>query len=97
MESIQRLQSSLNHLRETSASQIRLLEEQLDQKQEIIARLEARLDSQRDYDEIQRELILLKGHTGLETSTGTVNGYETKETKDRRTGRDEKFLIPLNL
>jgi len=86
MESIQRLQSSLNHLRESSASQIRLLEEQLDQKQEIIARLEARLDSQRDYEEIQRELILLRGHTGTEPSSATVNGFDTKETKEKRTG-----------
>jgi len=58
---IQELQSSLREIRENSATQVRLLQEQLDSKHEQISRLEARLDAQRDYEELRRELLHLKG------------------------------------
>ena len=56
MQDIQRLQSSISKLQENSATQIARLEEELEQKRQHIAHLEARLDAQRDYDEVKREL-----------------------------------------
>lgn len=56
LEEIQRLQLSLTKLQESSVSQISRLEEQLEQKRQHIARLEAKLDLQRDYDDLKREL-----------------------------------------
>lgn len=37
-------------------SQITRLEEQLEQKRQHITRLEGKLDSQKDYDDLKREL-----------------------------------------
>lgn len=79
IENVQRLQSSLNQMRESSATKIRLLEDQLEQKQDLISRLEARLDSQRDYDELKRELMLMKGSPLNDPS---INGVDSKDTKD---------------
>ena len=56
VQDIQRLQSSISKLQENSATQIARLEEELEQKRQHIAHLEARLDAQRDYDEVKREL-----------------------------------------
>lgn len=91
VEDIQRLQTSLNQIRENSATQIRLLEEQLNQKQEVISRLEARLDSQRDYDEMKRELGNLKASAASTVTTNTdspsssINGVDAKDMKDNST------------
>lgn len=89
VEDIQRLQSSLNQIRENSATQIRLLEEQLNQKQEVILRLEARLDQQRDYDEMKRELCNLKvtaastiTTTNTDSPSSSINGVDAKDMKD---------------
>lgn len=60
VQDIQRLQSSISKLQESSASQIARLEEQLEQRRQHIAHLEARLDAQRDYEEVKRELSLLR-------------------------------------
>jgi homeobox protein cut-like len=56
VEDVQRLQTSIAKLQETSAGQIARLEEQLEHKRQHITRLEARLDAQRDYDDVKREL-----------------------------------------
>ncbi|KYB26864.1 hypothetical protein TcasGA2_TC015699 [Tribolium castaneum] len=56
VEEVQRLQSTISKLKETSISQISRLEDQLEQKRQIIVRLEAKLDHQRDYEDIKREL-----------------------------------------
>jgi homeobox protein cut-like len=56
VEDVQRLQTSITKLQETSAGQIARLEEQLEHKRQHITRLEARLDAQRDYDDVKREL-----------------------------------------
>ncbi|ODN03174.1 Homeobox protein cut-like 1 [Orchesella cincta] len=91
VEDIQRLQTSLNQIRENSATQIRLLEEQLNQKQEVISRLEARLDAQRDYDEMKRELVNLKASaastltTNTDSPSSSINGVDAKDMKDNNT------------
>ncbi|XP_068422486.1 homeobox protein cut-like 2 isoform X2 [Clinocottus analis] len=60
LENIQRLQFTLQEVQETSANQIRELERQLAYKTEAIERLEAKLQSQMDYEEIKTELSILK-------------------------------------
>lgn len=82
IENVQRLQSSLNQMRESSATRIRLLEEKLEQQQDLISRLEARLDSQRDYEELKREMLLMKGSPLV--NDPSINGVDSKDTKDKR-------------
>ncbi|XP_031705624.1 homeobox protein cut-like 2 isoform X2 [Anarrhichthys ocellatus] len=60
LENIQRLQFTLQEVQETSANQILELERQLAYKTEAIERLEAKLQSQMDYEEIKTELSILK-------------------------------------
>ena len=102
VEDVQRLQTSLNQIRESSATQIRLLEEQLDQKQEVISRLESRLESQRDYEDMKRELVLLKGsvssisnnHPSNTSSETSINGVDNaKDAKDKRPSKPLMKLI----
>ncbi|XP_024908698.1 homeobox protein cut-like 2 [Cynoglossus semilaevis] len=60
LENIQRLQFTLQEVQETSSNQILELERQLAYKKEAIERLEAKLQSQIDYEEIKTELSILK-------------------------------------
>uniref|UniRef100_A0A087XHM8 Homeobox protein cut-like n=1 Tax=Poecilia formosa TaxID=48698 RepID=A0A087XHM8_POEFO len=60
LENIQRLQFTLQEVQETSSNQILELERQLAYKTEAIERLEAKLQSQIDYEEIKTELSILK-------------------------------------
>ncbi|XP_065818705.1 homeobox protein cut-like 2 isoform X1 [Labrus bergylta] len=60
LENIQRLQFTLQEVQETSANQILELERQLAYKTEAIERLETKLQSQMDYEEIKTELSILK-------------------------------------
>ncbi|XP_062504880.1 protein CASP-like [Corticium candelabrum] len=57
---IQQLQSSLNKMRDSGLSKVAMLEEQLTAKSAAIESLEARLVQQQDYEEIKRELKVLK-------------------------------------
>ncbi|CAF4037106.1 unnamed protein product, partial [Rotaria magnacalcarata] len=56
----QKLQSTLIKIRETSVTQISDLENVLTAKEKHIAQLENKLHNQADYDEIKRELTILK-------------------------------------
>ncbi|XP_062310266.1 homeobox protein cut-like 2 isoform X1 [Osmerus eperlanus] len=60
LENVQRLQFTLQEVQDTSANQILELERQLAYKTEAIERLEAKLQSQIDYEEIKTELSILK-------------------------------------
>ncbi|XP_047237792.1 homeobox protein cut-like 2 isoform X2 [Girardinichthys multiradiatus] len=60
LENIQRLQFTLQEVQETSSNQILQLERQLACKKEAIERLEAKIQSQMDYEEIKTELSILK-------------------------------------
>ncbi|CAG9861209.1 unnamed protein product [Phyllotreta striolata] len=64
VEEIQRLQGCLSKLQESSMSQINRLEEQLDQKRQLILRLETKLEAQKDYEELKREISLLRSDLG---------------------------------
>ena len=56
IEDVQKLQSTLNQLRESSARQLSHFEEELQVRSRHIQRLEAQLEAQKDYKEIRREL-----------------------------------------
>ncbi|XP_073523865.1 protein CASP isoform X4 [Phyllobates terribilis] len=60
VEDVQRLQASLTKLRENSASQISQLEQQLNTKNSTLKQLEEKLKVQGDYEEIKKELSILK-------------------------------------
>nr|XP_033777487.1 homeobox protein cut-like 1 isoform X2 [Geotrypetes seraphini] len=60
VEDVQRLQASLTKLRENSASQISHLEQQLTTKNTTLKQLEDKLKGQADYEEVKKELSILK-------------------------------------
>ncbi|XP_070827407.1 cut-like homeobox 1b isoform X3 [Chaetodon trifascialis] len=60
VEDVQRLQASLTKLRETTSSQITQLEQQLSSKTATLKELEDKLQKQADYEEVKKELSILK-------------------------------------
>lgn len=56
VEDVHKLQSSIGKLQETTASQIARLEEELSHRRQHILRLEARLEAQKDYEDVKRQL-----------------------------------------
>ncbi|XDA89285.1 hypothetical protein R6Z07F_018920 [Ovis aries] len=60
VEDVQRLQANLSKLRENSASQISQLEQQLSAKNSTLKQLEEKLKGQADYEEVKKELNILK-------------------------------------
>ncbi|XP_019400974.1 PREDICTED: protein CASP isoform X9 [Crocodylus porosus] len=60
VEDVQRLQGSLTKLRENSRSQISQLEQQLTAKNSTLKQLEEKLKGQADYEEVKKELNILK-------------------------------------
>ncbi|XP_037533450.1 cut-like homeobox 1b [Nematolebias whitei] len=60
VEDVQRLQASLTKLRETTSSQISQLEQQLSSKSAVLKELEEKLEKQADYEEVKKELSILK-------------------------------------
>ncbi|XP_070761453.1 cut-like homeobox 1b isoform X1 [Enoplosus armatus] len=60
VEDVQRLQASLTKLRETTSSQITQLEQQLSSKTATLKELEEKLQKQVDYEEVKKELSILK-------------------------------------
>ncbi|XP_035378125.1 homeobox protein cut-like 2 [Electrophorus electricus] len=70
LESVQRLQFTLQEVQDSSAGQIAQLERQLACKAEAIERLEAKLQSQLDYEEIKTELSIFKAMKLTSTNGG---------------------------
>ncbi|XP_078599352.1 homeobox protein cut-like 1 isoform X2 [Branchiostoma floridae x Branchiostoma japonicum] len=60
VEDVQRLQSTLTSLRESTSSQIARLEEEVRKKNLAFRSLEEKLQTQKDYEEIKRELGIMK-------------------------------------
>ncbi|XP_075745046.1 homeobox protein, cut isoform X3 [Rhipicephalus microplus] len=77
VEDIRKLQSAVDSLKETSASQIAQLEGMLAEKSRIIQELEDRLDRQKDYEDIKNELRNLKM---LEDSDNPSDDQDEKPT-----------------
>ncbi|XP_052802048.1 homeobox protein cut-like 1 isoform X3 [Mya arenaria] len=60
VEDVQKLQASLQKLRENTSQQVGRLEEELSAKNKAFSILEDRLKTQEDYEEIKRELSVLR-------------------------------------
>ncbi|MBN3309347.1 CUX2 protein, partial [Amia calva] len=75
IEDVQKLQATLQELQESSANQIAEMECQLANKTEAIERLEAKLKSQVDYEEIKTELSILKA-----MKLGSANGSSSRDS-----------------
>ncbi|XP_055752603.1 homeobox protein cut-like 1 [Salvelinus fontinalis] len=60
VEDVQRLQASLSKLRESSSTQITQLQLQLSTKTATLKQLEEKLQEQADYEEVKKELSILK-------------------------------------
>ncbi|XP_066508179.1 protein CASP-like isoform X3 [Hoplias malabaricus] len=72
VEDVQRLQASLAKLRENSSSQISQLEQQLSAKSATLKQLEEKLQEQADYEEVKKELSILKSMEFGPTDNATV-------------------------
>ncbi|XP_015460786.3 homeobox protein cut-like 2 isoform X1 [Astyanax mexicanus] len=75
LENVQRLQFTLQEVQDSSASQVAELERQLAYKSEAIDRLEAKLQSQLDYEEVKTELSILKA-----MKLASANGSSSQES-----------------
>ncbi|XP_045580812.1 protein CASP isoform X4 [Salmo salar] len=60
VEDVQRLQASLSKLRESSSTQLTQLQIQLSTKTATLKQLEEKLQEQADYEEVKKELSILK-------------------------------------
>ncbi|XP_064159178.1 homeobox protein cut-like 1 isoform X1 [Anguilla rostrata] len=72
VEDVQRLQASLSKLRENSANQITQLEQQLNSKNSTLKELEEKLQEQADYEEVKKELNILKSMESAPSDGSTV-------------------------
>ncbi|XP_053617002.1 homeobox protein cut isoform X5 [Plodia interpunctella] len=95
VDEVRRLQASLNALQEAHAQKLQRLEERLDEKKKHIARLEARLDNQRDYDDIKREISMLRsldlgsGERSLERKPEPLRSPPAPAQERRSTEREQ--------
>ncbi|XP_071210262.1 homeobox protein cut-like 2 isoform X6 [Salvelinus alpinus] len=87
LENVQRLQFALQEVQNISANQIIELESQLAYKTEAIERLEAKLQSQLDYEEIKTELRILKV-----MKLASTNGSSSQDTAEAFLRDKEAFL-----
>ncbi|KAM9474912.1 homeobox protein cut-like 2 isoform 2-T2 [Clarias gariepinus] len=97
LESVQRLQFTLQEVQDSSASQLADLEHQLALKTEAIEKLEVKLQSQLDYEEIKTELSILKAMK-LTTANGSSSQDSDKVAEalllDKQTFlHSNKFLL----
>ncbi|XP_053329126.1 homeobox protein cut-like 2 isoform X2 [Spea bombifrons] len=89
LKDIQHLQNSIHELEESSASQIADLEQQLIIKTEAIEKLEEKLQSQSDYEEIKTELSILKAMKSM--SSNSELSQETSKAADNMSVPKEAF------
>ena len=87
VDDTQRLQSNLSRLREASSAQVRSLEEQLVQKTELIASLELSLAGQSDYQELKRELSVIK-MVEFSTASSSSSSATAGQANDGTTATD---------
>lgn len=70
VEEVSRLQQSLQRLQETSAQATARLEEELEARRQHISRIESKLERQRDYDDLKREISVLRSVDLSQIPTG---------------------------
>ncbi|XP_065201210.1 homeobox protein cut isoform X2 [Planococcus citri] len=98
VEDVHKLQTSIGKLQETTANQIARLEEELSHRKQHILRLEARLESQRDYEDVKRQLNVLKAVDKRlgdkeEISTATSTTSSTTTETDRLSDRIKSEIV----
>ncbi|KAJ8916056.1 hypothetical protein NQ315_010924 [Exocentrus adspersus] len=89
LEEVQRLQGCIAKLQESSMSQINRLEDQLEQKRQHILRLESRLDSQKDYDDLKREISILRSDLANNPDGKNIELLLEKSKSLAHEGRDK--------
>ncbi|XP_068101754.1 homeobox protein cut-like 2 isoform X2 [Hyperolius riggenbachi] len=94
LKDIQHLQNSIQELEESSSNQIAELEQQLLIKTEAIAKLEEKLQSQSDYEEIKTELSILKAMKSASASCGLA--LESSKTEDNLQIKKEEYYPSPN-
>ncbi|XP_075691003.1 homeobox protein cut-like 2 isoform X2 [Rhinoderma darwinii] len=89
LKDIQHLQNAIQELEESSSTQITELEQQLLFKSEAIEKLEDKLQSQSDYEEIKTELSILKA---MKSSTSSCDlTPETSKSEENVSIKREAF------
>ncbi|XP_069816878.1 homeobox protein cut-like 2 isoform X2 [Dendropsophus ebraccatus] len=89
LKDIQHLQNAIQELEESSSNQIAELEQQLLIKTEAIEKLEEKLQSQSDYEEIKTELSILKA---MKSATSSCDlAPETSKAEDSVSVKKETF------
>ncbi|XP_077148672.1 homeobox protein cut-like 2 [Ranitomeya variabilis] len=89
LNDIQHLQNAIQELEESSSNQIAELEQQLLIKTEAIEKLEEKLRSQSDYEEIKTELSILKA---MKSATSSCDlSLETSKSEDNVSIKKEAF------
>ncbi|KAI5100109.1 homeobox protein cut-like 1 isoform X7 [Silurus meridionalis] len=98
IEDVQKLQSSLTELTDSTANQIRDLQQQLDYKHALLQELEEKLEAQADYEEIKRELSILRsmelGSSERPAGQGSPRQRDAARQEDNSQDRDA-FQQPL--
>ncbi|XP_071496876.1 homeobox protein cut-like 1 [Diadema antillarum] len=79
VDEVQKLQASNNKLRESTASRLHKLEEELAAKNNALKKMEERLKGQSDYEEIKRELSVLKSIEFSSSEAGSCGEREDGE------------------
>ncbi|XP_011671722.2 homeobox protein cut-like 1 [Strongylocentrotus purpuratus] len=79
VDDVQRLQASSNKLRDSTAARIQKLEEELATRNNAFKKLEERLKGQSDYEEIKRELNVLKSIEFSSSEGGSISEKEDGE------------------
>lgn len=99
---VQQLQQLVNKLRSSGSSHVARLEEELKAKLECCCLLEAKLNSQADYEDITRELSVLKSmefsylSDNNNTDTATNNDTTTTNNDTTTTKSLERLLMEKN-
>lgn len=91
MEEVRRLQSTLKQSQESSLQRVNRLEEELKQKSEELAVLESRVLARDDYDEVKRELDVLRAIEFNTEGVATGNGNDPGKPKPL-----EQLLVEKN-
>ncbi|KAK6184473.1 hypothetical protein SNE40_006941 [Patella caerulea] len=96
VEDVQRLQASLNKLRESTASQVSALEEELLSKTKALQVLEEKLRTQDDYEEVKRELNVLKSIEFSGKEEGKGKSLEVLLLEKNKALQSENTTLKVN-
>ncbi|KAJ8342855.1 hypothetical protein SKAU_G00327830 [Synaphobranchus kaupii] len=100
VEDVQRLQASLSKLRENSASQISQLEQQLSARNSTLKQLEEKLQERADYEEVKKELNVLKsmdfGPSDGSTAQDSSKPLEVLLLEKNRTLQPDSVSLRIN-